>query len=66
MYGRTLKVDLGDKFVFLPQRFAVNMAPESVAALNTIPQILTYAGKDSTRNNLCVFFLNSFIFIDFF
>lgn len=51
-YGKTLKVDLGDKFIYLPIRFGVNMTEEKVDILNTLPQTLVYAGRDSTRNNL--------------
>lgn len=51
-YGPTIKVDLGDKYVFLPARFARDMTAEKVATLNTVPQILIYHGKDVVRNNL--------------
>lgn len=51
-FGQTLKVDLGDKIVYLPTRFGANMTDETVAALNTVPQILTYSGKDPQRHNL--------------
>lgn len=51
-YGPTVKVDLGDKYVFLPPRFSTDMTEEKVASLNTIPQILIWEGKDTSRNNL--------------
>lgn len=51
-FGTTLRVDLGDKFVLLPRRFASGMDDEKVAALNTVPHILIYKGKDPSRNNL--------------
>lgn len=51
-YGVQIKADLGDKVVFLPQRFVKDMTEEKVAALNTIPQILVFSGLEYTRNNL--------------
>lgn len=55
-YGETLRVDLGDMYVYLPQRFARGMTAEKVVELNRIPQILRYTGRDPTRHNLYVFF----------
>lgn len=49
-YGQTLKADLGDQYVFLPKRFADDLTEEKVKALNTIPQIMVYEGKDLLRN----------------
>lgn len=51
-YGPTLRADLGNKYVLLPKRFVEDMNAERVAALNTIPHILIYKGKDASRNNL--------------
>lgn len=51
-YGPAIKVDLGDKVVFLPKRFSKDMTAEKVAALNTVPQILIFQGIDYMRNNL--------------
>lgn len=51
-YGPSVKLDLGDKYIFLPKRFANEMTAEKIAALNTLPQILIYSGKDASRNNL--------------
>lgn len=51
-FGPALKVDLGDKYVFLPPRFAREMTAERVASLNSVPQILIYGGKDALRNNM--------------
>lgn len=51
-FGPTIKVDLGDKYVFLPPRFSKDMTAEKVASLNTVPQIMVYNGKDSTGHNL--------------
>lgn len=51
-FGPSVRVDLGDKYVFLPNRFAKDMNAEKIAELNTVPQILIYDGKDPTRHNL--------------
>lgn len=51
-FGKTLKVDLGDKFIYLPTRFGEHHTEESVAVLNTLPQTLVYNGRDPSRNNL--------------
>lgn len=51
-YGPTVKVDLGDKYIFLPSRFARDMTAEKIAALNTVPQIMIYSGKEASRHNL--------------
>lgn len=51
-FGKTLKADLGDKLIYLPTRFGVNMTDHHVAELNTIPQIMVYTGRDPSRNNL--------------
>lgn len=49
-FGLKIKADLGDKIVFLPNRFSKDMTQEKVASLNTIPQILIYSGMDFDRN----------------
>lgn len=51
-FGPKIKADLGDKIVFLPNRFVKEQTAESVAALNTIPQLLVFSGIDYNRNNL--------------
>lgn len=51
-FGPTIKADLGDKYIFLPQRFSKDMTEEKIAALNTIPQTLIFKGRDPARANL--------------
>lgn len=51
-FGKTLKVDLGDKLIYLPTRFGVNMTDDRVVALNSLAQIMVYTGRDPSRNNL--------------
>lgn len=51
-FGATIKVDLGDRYVYLPNRFAKDMTVERIAALNTLSQTLIYSGRDPTRHNL--------------
>lgn len=51
LYGRVLKADLGDKFIFLPQRFAEKHTEETVAALNTLPHIMVLDGFIPGRRN---------------
>lgn len=46
-YGKRLRVDLGDKFLYLPERFLV---PESVVAdLNKTQYYLVYRGKECNQ-----------------
>lgn len=49
-FGPKIKAELSDKVVFLPSRFSKGVTEESVASLNTLPQILIFSGMDSTRN----------------
>lgn len=51
-FGPKIKADLGDKIVFLPSRFSIDMNEAKVADLNSIPQILVFSGIDYGRNNL--------------
>lgn len=43
-FGPRIKLDLGDKFVFLPPSAAKNQSPQSVASLNTLKQIFVWNG----------------------
>lgn len=46
-----LRVDLGDKVVFLPERFSTYLTAEGVADLNVGQKVLIYNGKDVTNHN---------------
>lgn len=48
-YGIKLKLDLGDKFVILPSSSAKDLTPESVASLNTVPQIFIWGGYGESQ-----------------
>lgn len=43
-FGPRVKLDLGDKYVFLPPSVSKHQNPESVAALNTVKQIFVWNG----------------------
>lgn len=43
-YGPRIKLDLGDKQVFLPPSAVRNQTPGSVALLNTVRQIFVWNG----------------------
>lgn len=51
LYGPALRVDFGEKYLFLPKRFADNMTKEKIIELNESPLWMSYIGRDPTRNN---------------
>lgn len=51
-YGSRLLVNLGDKQLFLPARFAKDITDEIVADLNKTPKLMVYSGRDEARNNM--------------
>lgn len=51
-FGPKIKVDLGEQFVFLPNRFSKDMTEEQVSTLNSVPQTLIFSGIDEKRQNL--------------
>lgn len=51
-FGPKIKADLGDKYVFLPNRFAEGMTTTDVENLNKVPQKMFYTGKDATKRNM--------------
>lgn len=51
-FGPKIKADLGDKIVFLPNRFVKGHTAESVATLNTLPHLMIFSGIDYGRHNL--------------
>lgn len=48
-YGPKLKLDLGDKFVYLPSSAAVGQAANTIAALNSVPQIFVWGGYGESQ-----------------
>ena len=43
-YGNKIKIDLGDRYVYLPPSISKNHTAETVASLNTISQIFVWEG----------------------
>lgn len=50
-FGTRIRVDIGDKVVFLPERFSKNMTSEKVNELNNSPKLMCYKGKDASKHN---------------
>lgn len=49
-YGTKLKLDLGDKYVILPNSATKGLTtPSNVAELNTLPQIFVWGGYGSAQ-----------------
>lgn len=49
-YGERIRVDLIDKFMYLPERF-IFMSNDDIKELNKTPKIMIYGGKDDTNHN---------------
>ena len=50
-FGVQLRLDLGDKVVFLPERFSKHLKPEDIPELNKPQKILCYNGMDASKKN---------------
>lgn len=50
-FGSRLRIDLGDKVVFMPARYSVCLTHENVKELNDGQYLLCYKGKDKAQNN---------------
>lgn len=50
-FGLRLRVDIGDKVVILPERFAVLFTEEQIEELNRGEYIMIYKGKETSNNN---------------
>lgn len=50
-YGPRLRVDLGEKILTLPERYARDMTHEKVLELNDSPKWMSYYGRDPRKNN---------------
>lgn len=48
-FGSKIKLDLGDKFVILPNSCSKKQTRESVAALNFLPQIFVWNGYGDSQ-----------------
>lgn len=51
-FGTVMRVDLADKYLLLPKRFADDQTEESINLLNSSPKLMEYRGKDATNRNL--------------
>lgn len=50
-YGERIRADLGDKYVYLPERFTKKLNQENIAELNETQNVLCYYGRDPLKNN---------------
>lgn len=50
-FGIRLRLDLGDKVVFLPERFSRNFTEQHCAEMNCGQYIFKYLGKDVNNHN---------------
>lgn len=50
-YGERIKVEMGDQFLFLPDRFNEKIKVEHLAELNRYPKRMIYGGKDPEEFN---------------
>lgn len=50
-YGDRIRVDLGDKYVFLPERFSARLKPEHIPELNENQRVMVYNGRSQGNKN---------------
>lgn len=46
-HGKRIRVDIDDKYMFLPERFANMLSVDDINELNESPKIMVYGGKES-------------------
>lgn len=51
IYGKRLRVDLDECYLYLPERFVKSLSEAAVAELNLSPKIMVYTGKDVGNQN---------------
>lgn len=65
-HGKRVRIDLDDKYMFLPERFVKSIGPH-IDVLNKSPKVMVYSGKDSSdRDRLILNFRGSSYFTDIF
>lgn len=65
-HGRRVRIDLDDKYMFLPERFVKTIEPH-IDVINKTPKVMVYSGKDSSdRDRLILNFRDSSYFADIF
>lgn len=47
-HGKRVRVDSGENYLLLPERFVKIMTPEKIIILNLSSKIMVYSGKDSS------------------
>lgn len=50
-YGPRIRADIGDRYIYLPERFTQKLTRENLAELNDTQTVLCYYGRDPKRNN---------------
>lgn len=48
-YGKKLKLDLGDKFVYLPSSASAGLNDDKIVELNSLPQIFVWGGYGDSQ-----------------
>lgn len=54
-YGRHVRADLKDTFLFLPERFVYLVSTEEKEQANLKPKLMIYKGKDSNKKDRYAF-----------
>lgn len=66
-YGDRIQIELDDKYMILPERFAKKLDQDKIDALNRTPKIMVYSGKDSNyQNRLILEFRDSSYYAEMF
>lgn len=66
MNGTRLRIELDDKYMYLPERFVRTIGPH-IDVLNKSPKVMVFSGKDSSdRDRLILDFRGSSYFADIF
>lgn len=66
-HGPRIRIELGDSYMLLPERFVKTLDQSKIDILNKSPKIMIYSGKDSSnRDRLILEFRNESYFADIF
>lgn len=66
-HGKRIRIELGDCYMLLPERFVKQLDQTKLDVLNKAPKIMIYTGKDSSqRDRLILEFRNESYFSDIF
>lgn len=50
-HGERIKIEIGDRYLFLPERYLEKITPEGVPLLNRKPKLMIYRGKDGSHTS---------------